>query len=185
MRRLAYWYLRLTGWTFAGRLPSATSYVVIGAPHTSNWDFLAFLAASHHFGFRPRFIGKASLFRPPVGWIMNRLGGIPVDRRATRGLVEQVVQGMKSDPDSVLVVAPEGTRHRSGGWKSGFYHIAAGAGVPIVCAAIDGLAKRVELSGTIHPSGDLQADFQLIADLYEGKSGKRPERRADVRLGSD
>ncbi len=163
MRWLAYYYLRLTGWSFAGRLPDAPGFVVIGAPHTSNWDFLAFLAASHHFRFRPRYIGKASLFRPPFGRLMTRLGGIPVDRTSPQGLVDQVVGAMRSAPNSILVIAPEGTRSASG-WRSGFYHIAAGAGVPIVCAAVDGERKVIEIAGSLMPSGDVSADFGRIAE---------------------
>ncbi len=185
VQRLCYLYLRLTGWRFAGKAPDVPRFVVVGAPHTSNWDFAAFLAAAHHFSMPAYFIGKHTLFRPPFGWLMRRFRGIPVHRDSKQGLVAQVVDQMMSMDRMALLLAPEGSRSKGGGWRSGFYRIAIDAGVPIVCASVDSATRTVELAEAFMPSGDIEADMVLIAEIYADKTGKRPERRSPVVLARD
>lgn len=182
MKRLAHLWMRMTGWTFVGQMPPADKYVALGTPHTSNWDFVAFLAVAHHFRMPARFIGKHSLFRPPLGRLMRRLGGIPVRRDTGQGLVEQVAAEMAAAPRIALVIAPEGTRGRGNGWRSGFYWIARTAGVPIVCGFVDYATKTAGVLDTITPSGDLEGDLAKLAKVYEGKVGRHPERQSEVRL---
>jgi 1-acyl-sn-glycerol-3-phosphate acyltransferase len=182
MKRLAHLWMRWTGWSFVGQMPPVDKYVVIGAPHTSNWDFVAFLAVAHHFRIPARFIGKHGLFRPPLGWLMRRWGGIPIRRDSGQGLVEQVVAEVATAPRIGLVIAPEGTRNRAGGWRSGFYWIARGAGVPIVCGFVDYATRTAGVAATIEPSGDLEADLGRLATVYAGKVGRHPDRQSEVRL---
>jgi 1-acyl-sn-glycerol-3-phosphate acyltransferase len=182
MKRLAHLWMRMTGWSFVGELPPVEKYVVLGAPHTSNWDFVAFLGVAQHFRIPARFIGKHSLFRPPFGRLMRRLGGIPVRRDSGQGLVEQVAAEIASTPGIGLVIAPEGTRGRGSGWRSGFYWIAQAAEVPIVCGFVDYATRTAGVLGTITPSGDLEGDLARLAAIYRGKVGRHPERQSEVRL---
>lgn len=182
MKRLAYLWMRLTGWSFVGQLPPIDKSVVLGAPHTSNWDFVTFLAVAHHFRIPARFIGKDSLFRPPFGRLMRRLGGIPVRRDSRQGLVEQVAAEVAAAPRIGLVIAPEGTRGRGSGWRSGFYWIAKEAGVPIVCGFVDYATRTAGVLDTFTPSGDLEGDLARLATIYRGRVGRHPEHQSDVRL---
>jgi 1-acyl-sn-glycerol-3-phosphate acyltransferase len=182
LRGLALWWCRFRGWTVVGERPTDAKYVVIGAPHTSNFDFLVFLAAVHHFDIPARYIGKHTLFRWPFGGLMRRLGGIPVRRDTSQGLVEQVVAEFANADEIALVVAPEGTRSRADHWHSGFYRIAVGAGVPIVCGYVDGPSKTVGLGLTIHLTGDVRADMDRIREFYAGKAGYRPGNESEPRL---
>lgn len=179
-----YWlsamYMRIRGWKVVGDLPEDRKFVALGAPHTSNLDFLIFLGVLRHFNRRARFIGKKSLFVGPFGWIMRRLGGIPVDRTRPEGLVGQVVAAFDAADEMILVIAPEGTRSRSEGWKSGFYRIAQAAGVPIVPAAVEGPKRTATVGPAFHPTGDLEADFEILREFYAGRIGIRPGNETPV-----
>src|SRR5262245_4893788 len=133
LRPLSRRVLRLLGWQLHGELsPQAVRCVVIAAPHTSNWDFPFTLLAAFGLGMRIRWLGKAALFRPPFGWLMRWLGGIPVHRERANNLIAASVLALKDAPGPLqLVVAPEGTRSRAAQWKAGFQHIARGAGLPV------------------------------------------------------
>ena len=137
MRRLAEKYLKLRGWQFTGQKPPFGKFIGIGAPHTSNWDFIIFLAVVSRFRLPARVIGKKSLMRWPFGGLMRRLGVIPIDRDSGQGLVEQMVSEFRRAEAIALVVAPEGTRGPAEYWRSGFYRIAVAAEVPIVLTYID------------------------------------------------
>ncbi len=176
MRWLAYKLMRLRGWQFTGERPSHARFVAIAAPHTSNWDFFAFLSVVHHFKVRASAIGKHSLVRWPFGGLMRRLGIIPVDRSSSQGLVEQMVDVIEAADSMMLVIAPEGTRHGADRWKSGFYRIAVGAKVPIVLAYIDNDRKMAGLGPTLHPSGDIEADMDIIRDFYEPYVSMYPDK---------
>lgn len=176
MRWLAYKLMRLRGWEFTGEPPPFAKFVAIGAPHTSNWDFIAFLAVVYHFKVRASAIGKHSLVRWPFGRLMRRLGIIPVDRSSSHGLVGQMVQAIHSAESMMLVIAPEGSRRGGGRWKSGFYQIAAGANVPIVMAYVDNHHKMAGLGPALHPSGDLEADMELVREFYEPYVSRFPDK---------
>ena len=142
--------------------------MLVGAPHTSNWDFAVFLGATEDLGIRPSYLGKHSLFRWPLNRFMLDMGGIPVDRSKSANYVEQVVAEFGRRDELALVIAPEGTRYSDGRWKSGFYHIAVGAGVPIVLAWLDRSKRRAGIGTAIWPSGDYRADIRKIAEYYRG-----------------
>ncbi len=182
MRWLARWWYRFRGWSIVGERPTEPKYVVIGAPHTSNNDFLVFLAAVSHFHLPARYIGKHTLFRWPFGGLMRRLGGIPVRRDTGQGLVEQVVAEFARVDEMALVIAPEGTRGRAEYWHSGFYRIAAGAHVPIVCGFVDYATKTFGLGPTIHPSGDVRVDMDQIRAFFAGKQGRHAGDETPPRL---
>jgi 1-acyl-sn-glycerol-3-phosphate acyltransferase len=185
MRWLARTWYRLRGWKMVGQKPAIPKCVVLGAPHTSNGDFFAFLAVASHFDLPARYIGKHTLFRPPFGGLMRRLGGIPVRRDSKQGLVAQVTAAFEHARSMALVIAPEGTRGRADHWKSGFYRIATAAGVPIVCGFVDHSTKTLGLGPTIFPSGDIEADMNQIRAFYSGKTGKHPERTTPIRLADE
>src|SRR5438093_12399606 len=130
-------YLRLFGWRVEGHLPAAAKVVVIAAPHTSNWDLPFMLAVAYVLGTTPAWLGKRELFRWPFGGLMQFLGGIPVDRSGRHDVVQQAVGRFQAVERLFLVVPPSGTRSRAAHWKSGFYNIASGAVVPIVCTFLD------------------------------------------------
>lgn len=182
MKRLAHTLARLLGWSFHGIVPPVAKMVVLGAPHTSNWDFFVFLAALHHYRLRVRYLGKHTLFRPPLGWFFARLGGIPVDRSSPGGVVAMAVKAFSDAELMVLVIAPEGTRRAGRWWRSGFLNIAREARVPLVLAGIDYPTKTVTLGEAIDFDGDT-ADFMDAARaFYADKRGLRPELETPVRL---
>jgi 1-acyl-sn-glycerol-3-phosphate acyltransferase len=167
---------RWKGWTIEGSPPEARKCVILGAPHTSNWDFIFFLGAVTHLGLRPSFIGKLSLFRRPLTRFMYDMGGIPIDRRAEgRNYVEQVVDAFEAADDLTLVIAPEGTRGLIKGWRSGFYYMALGAGVPIVPAWVDNGPMKGGIGPAIMPTGDYEADLRKIAEFYYSKMPAHPK----------
>ena len=155
MRWLAYRYLRLRGWTISGYLPDIRKFVIIGGPHTSNWDFVMFLGVIHFMGIRPKVLGKHTLMKWPFGWLMRRWGVIPVRRDVAENTVERVGREFASNDEMMLVIAPEGTRSRSDYWRSGFYKITFGAGVPLLMAAIDGPTMKVKISEPLYLTGDV------------------------------
>ncbi len=160
------WLLALAGWRCAGQ-PPAGSCVAIGAPHTSNWDFCLMLALALHHRLRLVWLGKHTLFCGPLGWLMVWLGGVAVDRTRTNGLVETAVEAFRAHEQLILVIAPEGTRRRGVRWKTGFWHIADAAGVPVVLGYIDWRNKVVGLGPAMHTSGDLDADLMAIRAFYQ------------------
>ena len=174
--------LRLFGWKIAAEFPASSQYIVIFAPHTSNWDFPIGLLAAISVGFWPHWIGKSSLFKPPFGGLMRWLGGIPVDRSARHNFVDQVVAMFKEQPSLVIAMAPEGTRSRTEHWKTGFYHIARGAQVPIVFSYLDFKRKIGAIGPTFMPTGDINADLALIREFYSGIMGRHPERHGEIKL---
>ena len=118
-------------------IPVEKKFVVIAAPHTSNWDFLYFLALGEKLAIPLSFMGKKALFRWPFAGLMKELGGIPVDRSKSVNMVDQMIAEFKKRDTFMLTIAPEGTRGKVREWKTGFYHIAVGAGVPLVCGLMD------------------------------------------------
>ncbi|HEY3476428.1 MAG TPA: lysophospholipid acyltransferase family protein [Anaerolineales bacterium] len=169
--------MRLAGWRIDGRLPDLPKFVLVGAPHTSNWDFLLFLGVIFSLRANVRFMGKAEMFRFPVGWFFRYCGGVPVDRKKSTGLVEQMVKTCQESEQFILTIAPEGTRHHVSEWKRGFYHIAKSAGIPIVMAVVDGRHKTVRLGQVFRPTDDMEADMKTIMGVFEGVIGINPRRK--------
>lgn len=178
IRWLLIGWFRRSGWTISGSLPPDRKFVIMGASHTSNWDFLVFLGAVHAIGRQIRFIGKHSLFKWPMGGFMRALGGVPVDRRAPQDLVSQIVAQFDANDDFILVIAPEGTRSATKKWKTGFYQIALKAGVPIVCAGPDYPSKRGVFGPVIRPTGDYEKDLKPAFAFFRTLVPRHPERAA-------
>lgn len=178
VRALLLSWFRRTGWRAVGTLPANRKFVIMGASHTSNWDFMVFLGTVHALGRQVRFIGKKSLFRWPMGGFMRALGGVPVDRGAPQDLVSQIVDQFATHDDFLLIIAPEGTRSPTTHWRTGFYQIALRAGVPIVCAGPDYPAKLGVIGPVIQPTGDYEADMTPAYTFFRGLRPKHPERAA-------
>lgn len=177
LRALSVGFLKLAGWKVEGSLPSdCERCVIIGAPHTSNWDLPFALMVSICLRLNMYWMGKQQIFRPPFRGLMMWLGGIPVQREQSNNLVESSAQALREAQGPLqLVVAPEGTRKQALHWKSGFYYIALKAEVPIMLAYLDYERKVGGLSGKFIPTGDIQADIAAIKALYapyKGKSGR-------------
>ena len=168
--------LAAAGWRIEGELPDRAKLVVIVAPHTSNWDFVIGIAAVFALGLRVRFLGKHTLFRPPLGWLMRWLGGTPVVRESPQGAVAQAAAMMSSEPSMVLGLAPAGTRTRGTPWRSGFWHIALATRAPILPVAFDGGRQAIRIFSPFETSGDYEADLAALLSLYDGIRGVKPER---------
>ena len=167
--------LSAMGWRIEGRVPNLPRLVVIAVPHTSAWDFLVGMAGMFALGIRISWLGKHTLFRPPLGGLMRWLGGIAVDRRTSGGLVDKTAALFNRRDKLILGLAPEGTRKKVDTWRSGFYHIAYRAGVPIVPVALDYGTRTLRIGSPLVPSGDYEADLPRLRAFFEGVVGKRPE----------
>ncbi|MFZ5958743.1 lysophospholipid acyltransferase family protein [Pseudomonas knackmussii] len=167
--------LKVAGWRIEGALPALDKFVVIGAHHTSNWDFMAFLAAKFVLRLNARWFAKHTLFRRPFGNLLRRWGGIPIQRHIKQNTVEQAVQAFHDSRELILIISPEGTRKKVERWKMGFYHIARGAGVPVVLAALDYANRRIVIGEPFWPTGDEAADLQRMLAFYRPFVPKKPE----------
>lgn len=179
---LGRFYLWLFGWEIQGQRPPYKKCVLLAAPHTSNWDVPVMLAMSYIYGIRVSWVGKHTLFKGPLGGLMRWLGGVPVDRRARHNAVQQMIDEFNRRDELYLMVTPEGTRGRADYWKSGFYHIAHGAKVPIILGLLDFKRKVGGLFEAVHPSGDLKADMEKFRAFYRDAQGKYPDRFGPIRL---
>ena len=168
--------LRLAGWKIKGRPPEAQKYVVIAYPHTSNWDFPLGVAVCIVFRIKVYWLGKDSLFRGLASPVMKWLGGIPIDRSDTNDVVQQTINRFDESEAMIIAVAPEGTRSQVQKWKTGFYHIAVGAKVPIVLGYFDYAKKEVGCLESYPPSGDIEKDMVAIKAAYQGIQGRHPDQ---------
>jgi 1-acyl-sn-glycerol-3-phosphate acyltransferase len=170
--------LKLAGWQVLGHLPEhAKKSVLIAAPHTSNWDLPMTLMVAFALELRPRWMGKASIFRWPFGGLMRWLGGIAVERSQSNNLVATSAQAIVDAREPLqLIVPPEGTRSKTRHWKTGFYYIAHGAQVPIVMAYMDYANKRSGLGPLFEPTGDVEADMARIKAFYQPFKGKNADQ---------
>jgi len=168
--------LRISGWRFEGHFPDCTQAVIVAAPHTSNWDFVIGMSGVFALGIRVSWMGKHTLFAGPQGALARWLGGIPINRAAAHGVVEQMATVFAENAQLLLVVTPEGTRSKVTHWKSGFWHIARHAGVPILLGALDYRRKRLVFGPLIEPGDDLAEDMARIQTHYRGMTPRHPER---------
>jgi len=164
--------LRILGWRLVGAIADVPKLVAIIAPHTSNWDFVVGLAARYALRLDASWLGKHTLFRPPFGWIMRRWGGIAVDRTAAHDVVSQTVAAFSSRQRVFLVITPEGTRKQVSRWKTGFWHIARGAGVPILPIIFDWRDRTIRIHPPYTPSASVDQDVEALQQIYEGASGR-------------
>lgn len=172
---LAQLILRCAGWRVAGDAPSTSHYVVIGAPHTSNWDFVLMMLVAFIKGLDVHWMGKDSLFPWPIKGFVRWLGGISIDRSKANNTVDQVIEYFNDNPNLAVIIPPEGTRSKADRWKTGFYHIAHGAQVPIVLAYIDAATKTVGIGPEYQTSGDIEKDLPEIQAFYKDKQGLKSE----------
>ena len=179
-RALAWFLFRVSGWRKVGTLPRTGIFV--GAPHTSNWDFVLTLMVLWADEVPPRVLVKREMFRGPGDWLFRSLGAIPTDRRGGAGLVRRLVREAQESESFVLVLAAEGTRKKTDHWKSGFYRIAQETGLPLTLGFIDGPTKTTGTGLTFAVTGDVRADMDRVRAFYADKHGIRPERISTPRL---
>jgi len=177
--------LHAAGWRLILDLPRLERAVVVFYPHTSNWDFVVGLLARFALNVPVTWAGKDNLFRWPWRSLWRRLGGIPVNRRERTGFVGQMIEAFAVRERMLLAIAPEGTRQRTDHWKSGFYRVAVGAGVPIVMAFIDFPRREVGVGGSFTPSGDAVADVARLRAFYGDKTGRHPQQAGPIALRPD
>lgn len=161
--------------------PAPQKRLLIGAPHTSNLDFVLMLAIAWQQGLNIRWLGKKEMFQPWAKPLLKKLGGIPVDRANPAGLVQQIIELAAKDDNFTLVITPEGTR-RGNGWKSGFYHIAKGADLPVSLGFVDKPSRTTGIGPTIKLSGDPHTDMEKIRQFYADKHGVRPKLRTEPQI---
>lgn len=169
------WFKR-NGWSIQNSIPeSIKQYVLIVAPHTSNWDFPVGVAARKLLGLNVRYVAKKELFIWPLRSTLIRLGGYPVDRSKNNSFVDQVVGLFRNIEDFAICVTPEGTRSKVTKWKSGFYHMALLAEVPIIMVGFDYASRKVVLADPFWPTSDKEADFEIMHRFFAGMTPKIPE----------
>lgn len=182
LQRFAARVLGLFGWTVEAVPPPGQKSVVIFYPHTSNWDFVIGIVARSAIGLPIQWAGKDTLFRWPLGSAFRWLGGIPVNRRERTGLTARLTEEFAQRSCFFLVITPEGTRSRTDRWKSGFYHLALAAHVPLGLSYIDYPRKRIGIGCYLDLTGDEAADLEALRLFYAGKSGKHPEHQGEIRF---
>lgn len=180
--KLARFIFAIFGWRVIGELPNLPKMLLVGAPHTSNWDGAVFYLFSLAVRAHIHFLGKHTLFKPPFGGIMRWAGGIPINRMTSVNAVDQAVEAFNNHERMALIVAPEGTRSLTKHWKTGFYYIALKANVPIVLVYDDYPHKRCGVGPYFMPTGDINADFKVIQDFYADKVGRHPEKQGPIVL---
>ncbi|MGA1373012.1 MAG: lysophospholipid acyltransferase family protein [Pseudomonadales bacterium] len=181
-RWLARGVLRIGGWALETTVPPKARYVLLAAPHTSNWDFVWLLALAWSVDVDLHWMGKASLFSGPLGPLMRALGGIPIERGTRSRVVDTTVAVFAHRPEFVVTIPAEGTRGAGAYWRSGFYHIARLARVPIVLGYLDYPRRRGGLGPVLEPSGDVRADMDVIRAFYANKRGRFPGAFTEPRL---
>lgn len=176
VRKALVTFYRMRGWKAHGAPPVDGRCVIIAAPHTSNWDFLYFIGLTEDIGIQPHFMAKDSLFRWPMGKFMRDMGGVPVVRSSRQNVVDTMAAEFARRDRFMLTIAPEGTRGKVGQWRTGFYHIAMKAGVPLVVGMMDYGTKTGGLGPAIWPTGDYDADMAKIFEFYRTVTPKHPSR---------
>lgn len=174
MRALGRTLLRLLGWRVEGEMPNLAKFVVAVAPHTSNWDFVVGGAAMFALDLRIAFIGKHTLFKGPLAPLMRWMGGIPVDRSSPHGVVGDAVAAFARVDRRILAIAPQGTRKPVPHFKTGFLHIARGAGVPVMLAAFDYGARVIRFGPTLEIGEDIEAERARIEAMFAPIRGRHP-----------
>lgn len=174
--------LRWSGWRLVGEAPPVTHCVIVFAPHTSSWDFPLLLAVRCAFGRPVAYLAKDTLFRFPFAAFLRRTGAVPVDRRERHALVGRLAQTFRERDWLWLALSPEGTRDRTDHWKSGFYHVAREAGVPLLLAFIDAARRECGLGVLVSLTGDVEADMARVRAFYADKRGIVPGRESEIRL---
>jgi 1-acyl-sn-glycerol-3-phosphate acyltransferase len=181
-KQLGQAWLTASGWTVAGPAPDEKRYVLLAAPHTSNWDLPVMLSITMVLGIDVHWMGKHTLFAFPFGGLMKQLGGLPIERHKHAGVVQQIAQRYAESRELVIAIPPEATRSRAPYWRSGFYRIAQAANVPIALGFLDYQRRLGGIGMLIRPSGDVHADMEKIRTFYAPMQGKFPNNFATPRL---
>lgn len=182
MRTFAKIYFKLFGWKILGQVPEEPKWIAIFAPHTSNWDFMPAICIKFYFRVRAYWLAKDSLFNWPYGYFFSFLGGLAVNRSSSNDLVGDLVSKIKARKRIVLALAPEGTRKYKKYWKSGFYHIAREANIPIVLVFLDYGKRELGIGPVIRVTDNIRADMDKIRSFYEPIKGEKPECFGRIKL---
>lgn len=167
------------GWAIKGDLPNLKKYIIIVGHHTSNWDFPVLMSAKMTLGLKVNFLGKHTLFVGPMGWFMRKLGGIPIMRSHSSNMVEQIVNIINNSERFMLALTPEGTRSKVKAWKTGFYHIAHNAKIPIIPIALDFANNEIVVATPFMTTGDKEKDIQELHYFFRPYQPKNPELSCD------
>ncbi|MFM9945271.1 MAG: lysophospholipid acyltransferase family protein [Bacteroidia bacterium] len=167
---------KILGWRIVGKKPDFKKFVMVVAPHTSNWDFMVGSWARSSLRLNAWYVAKKELFVWPLGYLFRALGGFPVDRKKHTNLVDQIVEIFNSQTEFNITITPEGTRSYSPEWKTGFYQIALKANIPIQMVGFDYKKKLVALAEPFFPSGDLNKDMEMMKSYFRQFKGKYPEK---------
>jgi 1-acyl-sn-glycerol-3-phosphate acyltransferase len=176
VRWMALFFFKITGWKVEGRSPAISRYVIIAAPHTSNWDFIYTLCLAFILRIKPTIMMKDAFFFWPIGFFFSWLGALPIDRSKSNNVVARSIQAFQENTRLVMVVPPSGTRKKVIYWKTGFYHIANGANVPIVLGFLDYRRKIGGIGPMVTPTGAIAAEMKIIRKFYAGITGKYPQK---------
>ncbi len=182
LKKISRLILSALGWQLEAQLPSEKKYVIVGAFHTSNWDFPMGILGLWAMGLKACWVGKHTLFRGPLGPVFKLLGGIPVDRTVHTGFIQRIAEQYKLRDEMALTIAAEGTRSKTEYWRTGFYHIAVEAKVPVALGYVDYGNKKLGVGATLYPTGDINKDFEIIREFYKDKTGLRPGNQGPIAL---
>jgi len=174
-------YLQIAGWKVRGDWPGLDKAVLVAAPHTSNWDGINMLATAGFYRVKLRWMGKKSLTQGPFGGIIKWLGCVPIDRSGANDVVQAMADAFAREERMILAIPPEGTRSAVREWKTGFYHIARAANVPLILSVLDYGTKTISLAATVTPSGDYAVDLAVIQSYYAKAQGKKRDQFAITR----
>lgn len=174
--------LELFGWQVDSVELSADKYVIIGAPHTSNWDFPLALLTIATTGLKFSWAAKNSLFFFPLGSLFKKIGGIPVNRKVRNDFLNVILKNFNENESFSIAIAPEGTRSFTDHWKCGFYQIAYEAKVNIALGYLDFNTKTLGIGAVLKPSGNIEEDFKDIVNFYDGKTGIYPEKQSTLAI---
>jgi 1-acyl-sn-glycerol-3-phosphate acyltransferase len=175
-RRIANTVLKTFGWKLSGSLPPLNKAVICVAPHTSNWDYFYGRIAIWAFGFNPKILIKQESFKPPLGWLLKALGGMPVNRKGPSSLVSQIAKEFNKNEKFTVIFTPEGTRKYNPNWKRGFYFLALEAKVPILIGFLDYEKKELGFKGYFEPTGKIENDIAYLKNIYVKIKGKYPNQ---------
>lgn len=182
LTKLSQFILQLFGWKAVSEHKKYPKCILIGAPHTSNWDFPLTLLAVWALGLKFSWVAKHTLFVGPLGFLLKKIGGIPVNRKIRTGFLQSMVKSFAENHELILAIAPEGTRSKTDHWKAGFYNIAVKAGVEICLGFVDYPSKTIGLGPLLRPGDDVERDFHILRDFYKDKTGRFPEKQSNITL---
>lgn len=181
-QKLCLGVLSLFGWRTVYKPPTEPKGIILVYPHTSNWDFMIGILFSYGYGLGASWIAKHSAFRWPLGPVLRRMGGIPIDRRKARGTIGAMVEAYRESDSLWIAITPEGTRSHTNHWKSGFYRIALAADVPCALGFIDFKTRTVSIATYVRFTGQTEKDLDVLRKFFAGKRGLHREKEGEIRF---